>query len=322
MALIGGLALLGGAMVANLCAANLSPNPAPLANYSEPLETRYPFVFCDSEGTRITLPKAPLRIVSLAPSLTETLFALGCGDRLLGNTRYCNHPREAQRLPKIGGPQDPQIEKLLQIQPDLILATPLTSREAVRQMRFLGLNVAVWDAKEIRSILSEMDLLGKILNHSSKSKALVEGIQERIDRVAKGLSENKRPKTVLLYGTQSLFSTSNRTFAGEILEISGASNIAASLGNDWPLLSKEKVLLENPEVILIASSESAQGRIAPILALWKTDPFWKHLSAVQAGRVYEVPDSLLSIPGPRVAEAVERVAELLQGTSPISSPTP
>ena len=318
IALIGGLALLGGAIVANTSAAN----PAPLAGYSESEETRYPFVFHDAEGTQITLPKAPLRIISLAPSLTETLFALGCGDRLLGNTRYCNYPLEAQLLPKIGGPQDPQIEKLIQIRPDLILVTRLTSREAVRQMRSMGWNVAVWDAKDIHSILSEINLLGKLLNHSLKSKALVEGIQERIDRVAKGLSGNKRPKTVLLYGTQSLFSAGKRSFAGEILEISGASNVAASLGSDWPLLSQEKVLLENPEVILIASSESAQGRIAPILALWKTDPFWKHLAAVQAGRVYEVPDSLLSIPGPRVAEAVERVAELLQGWSPISSPTP
>lgn len=270
----------------------------------------------DHTGTRVHIPKIPSRVISLAPSLTESMEALGLSDRLVAVTTFCAPNSQGQNRVRIQRIDTPNIEVLLALQPDLIVATPITSTLAVEQMRKIGLKIVVLGQTGIEGTLNDLEVLGKVFHQPQKAEALCASIRETLHAVQSRTKGRTRPRTLLLYDSQSLYSTNSKTFAGEILSIAGADNIAANLQNQWPQLALETIVSSNPECILICSQKSHPNAATNALLAWKNQPVWNTISAVSRGRVFEVQEDLLSVPGPRMGHAAEVIESLISQSTP------
>ncbi len=297
---------------------SLSAAP-PIDATATPVETEatiYPYEFRDGTGRMVRLPQKPVRILSLAPSITEGIYAIGAQDNLLANTRFCDFPEAARALPKIGGIENPDLELLFKLKPQLILATNLTPPEVIHQIEKLGLSIAVFQQNGIAGALADLIQIGKALDVFSTARHIVEEVHRRLAALQAISASLPRPRTLLLYGSDLLFSAGEKTFPGQIIAFSGGANIAAHRGADWPQLSVESILTSDPEVILLAVDNDSQSAAQKALERWQKDTLWKNIAAVRNKRIFAVPNALLSIPGPRMAEAAELIARFLHPGSP------
>lgn len=274
----------------------------------------YPMTFRDGMGRTVTLPAAPQRIISLAPSMTELLFALGAGDRLIADTRFCIHPPEAIQKIKIGGIMDPDMEKILTLHPDLVIGTALTPREVAEQIDRLGIHSVYFKHTTIESVYSDTVELATILGIKERGEKLVADLRSRETDITKRLAAlppgQARPKVLLLLRIDGLFSAGKGTFPSELIERARGENVAAQATTSWPQLSMETIIAANPDVIVVAIGE---GKVEYnfLQTTWKkmqTDPHWKNISAVKNNRLVQVKDDLITIPGPRLMEALEAIA--------------
>lgn len=272
----------------------------------------YPLHFRDAFNREITLPAPPQRIVSLAPSLTELIFALGAGDRIAADTIYCIHPPEAKAKTKIGGIMDPDMEKMLGLHPDFVVGSGLTPQEVVRQIDRLNIPAAYFRHTSIESVFRDTVDLATLLGLRERGEKLVSEMRRRGETLAlrlRALPPGPRPKVLLLLRIDGLFSAGKGSFPHELIELAGGDNIAARASTMWPQLSMETVIQNNPDVILVAVG---QGKVEGnfLQKTWqqmRVDPRWSKVNAVAKNRVVLVPDDLLTIPGPRLMEALEMV---------------
>lgn len=290
-------------------------------------QTGYPMTFHDVMGRTATLSAAPHRIISLAPSMTELVFALGLGDRLIADTKYCIHPPEAREKIKVGGIMDPDMEKIIGLRPDLIIGTALTPREVADQIDRLNLTAVYFKHTTIDSVYADTIHLATLLGERERGEKLVATLRARGERIARRLatlpSGQSRPKVLVLLRIDGLFSAGKGTFPHELIELAGGENVAAKATTLWPQLSMETIIGVNPDIILVAVGE---GKVEAnfLDTTWKTmqaDPRWKQINAVKNNRLVLVKDDLLTIPGPRLMDALETItAGLYPGV--MSAPTP
>ena len=251
--------------------------------------------------------KEPDRIISLSPSITEMIYALGAGDRLVGNTRFCQYPSEAQYVTKVGGLLDPNWEKMLGLKPDLVLLPSLSHQGFLARLEELKLPVVVLHREEgLDGLLKDIKFLGEVLGCSQRALELIEEIEASIEEVKRQVFEQRERgvppvRVLLLYGSVA---AGKGSFAGELLSLAGAENIA--VGAKWPTLSVEYVLQADPEVILIAKETGNNFLCVEENALdnYRRDPVWREISAVRRGAVYRLDGKLMGIPGPRVGLAL------------------
>jgi len=257
---------------------------------------------------------APERVVSLAPSVTETILALGKGDLLIARTRYCPYPAEAPEIAVIEDMVQPSVERLLALRPDLILASDPTPEAVVAQMRKVRLNVVRLPTHQIDSVIANIERIAALLDEKAKGEVLTERLRRdlaEVNQAVKTIAD--RPRVVLFYGTDTAFCAGAGSFAGEILERAGGRNVAADGSSPWPALNRERLLSWNPQVIIVAlTGDPADLQAARTQALgWQGDPLWGRLEAVRTGRIIFITGSLLMIPGPRVGEAARAMASVL-----------
>ncbi len=260
--------------------------------------------------------RLPQRIVSLSPSITEILFAIGAGNRLIAVTPFCEYPPEAQKLPRVGGESGWNIEFLRKLNPDLVLASVIVPADTVQAIRSSGITVLAFQHAGMKGTLEDIRAIGSRVGSAAAEELLRElnRRQQKLQaRVASTLRTAARPRALLLYGMDGLFSAGKTSFAGEILEFAGGRNIAAAVSGDWPQLSMEFIIRENPEVLLLAEGygKGARGNMEQAMRQIRENPSWQLVSAVQSGRVHLVENQLLSIPGPRMIEAAEKVFAVL-----------
>lgn len=229
----------------------------------------------------------PQRIVSLAPNLTQMVLAAGAGDRLAAVTPFCPAPDD---IPRITGGIQPESEVVLTLDPDLVLATPLTPSVTRDQLTRLGLRVETIEVATLADIARAQQRIAALLGCEAPAAGLPRP------------SASSR-SAVLLFGADTGYSAGPGTHANEMLEAAGLRNIAATAGGAWPLLGEEFLLAGDPDIILIADyGETPQ---ADALALLRQHPVRRHLSAVRSGRVVVIPASAFSIPGPGAFDAVK-----------------
>jgi iron complex transport system substrate-binding protein len=264
-------------------------------------------------------PAPPRRIVSLAPSLTETVEALGAADLLVAVTRFCQLQAPKAGLHRFDRLDSPSLEKLAALQPDLVLLTPLTLPAARDQMRSIGLPLLVLEQQTLRGSLEEIRTMGRALHREEAARSLCEKIDQQLETVRRQSAPQPRTRTVVLYDWKALYSTNNSTFAGELLEYAGGENLAGSLPSPWPRLPAEWVLASRPECILLSRPIGTADPAPLALDAWRKDPLWKHLPAVQSGRVFALEDDLLSLPGPRLGLAAKTLFDRLRQTPPPAS---
>ncbi len=281
-----------------------TPTPVP----PTPTPSRYPMTVTDMAGREVTIPAEPQRIVSLAPSITEILFALNLGDQVAGVTEFCNYPPEATEKPKVGGFSDVNMEKLLEAQPDLVIAASIHIAQVVPELEKRGLPVLVVDAHDFPGVLESIRLVGKVAGAEKAAEALTAQMQERADQVAQAVAGRPRPR-VYWELDPTFWTVGPGSFVQDLIERAGGENIAANAEAAWVQLSAEAIIAADPEVIFLA--DHPWGESAETV---KARPGWGKISAVVNGRIVELTQEqtdIVSRPGPRVVDALELIARAL-----------
>lgn len=259
-------------------------------------------------GRQVTLPRAPQRIVSLAPSNTEILFALGLGEKVAGVTSYCDYPPEAKEKPSVGGFLDFSVEKIVSLQPDLVLATT-GQEEALAPFMGTGVPVVFLDAATMAEVEDCVRVAGELTGTRREARQLMTEISRQIEAVSAkvaGIPESERPKVLYLAWDDPILTVGPGSLIHDMVTLAGGINVAASTGQAYPTYSMEMVLAQDPDVILLPRVHGGLD-----LAALKANPAWRSVEAVREGRVYLLDDNLISRPGPRAVQGLRQIAETL-----------
>jgi iron complex transport system substrate-binding protein len=262
----------------------------------------------DQIGRKVEVTEPLTRVVSLAPSLTETSYEVGGGAALVGATQYANHPEQAMRLPRVGSYVALDIEKIVSLEPQLCLAIRDGNPKAtVEKLESLGIPVYVFDPQSLEEIVDVVTRLGEVYGTADYASNLAELYQQRLKRVAsKVAGVQQRPKVFFQIDAQPIISAGSETFLDELLARAGAVNLAADRSG-YPRYSWEELLLLNPEVVLLASMGGGYSD-AELRGQWQQ---WPQIDAVQSGRLFVVEADLFDRPTSRLIDALEFLIELL-----------
>ncbi len=260
----------------------------------------------DQLGREMTVPDAPQRIVALAPSITEIVFALDQGKRLVGATRFSNYPAQAQDLAKVGTYVHLDLEKIVSLKPDLCIAIKDGNpRQVATRLESLGIPVYAVDPRGLETVMGTLLELGELLNARTKARALVRQMRSRIAGVKEKVAGvSQRPGVFFQIGVSPIVSVSSNTFIHELIVTAGGRNLAAGAESAYPRFTKEAVIALKPEVMIITSMARGQD-FEEIQAQWRQ---WKQIPAVKQGRVYVVDSDLFDRPSPRLVKGLELLA--------------
>ena len=263
--------------------------------------TQYYF---DDMGRFVAINGTPQRIISLAPSNTEILFALGLGEIIVGVTDYCDYPAEALNKTKVGGYANPDVEKIVALNPDLILVAHGTPMEVINSMAGLGLTVFGIKTTDLDDLLDDIRRIAEITDKEVAAQALTSEMESRIQAVTNLTDElEQRPRVFYVVWHDPLWTAGSGTFIHELIEKGGGVNIFENV-TGYPTISIEEVIACNPEVIVTSSWSGVYEWTMNETALNVTD-------ARQNERVYTCDDNLIQRPGPRLVDGLEWFAHFI-----------
>jgi iron complex transport system substrate-binding protein len=284
--------------------------PTPTLTTPEKPAEPFPVTITDDEGTEVTITGAPQRIISLAPSSTEVLFAVGAGDQVVGVTDFCNYPYDFAewinegKMNTIGNYWQPAIEPIIALEPDLVIASGGgASDEAASKLRNLGYNVIMLNPATLDDVLCNIDIIGKATGHADEATALIASLQARIDAIANkvaGISDADKPKVYIEIWDDPLMASAKGSYIDDILTIAGGVNIFADATTSYPIVSSDVVISKNPDIILTESGNVADRE------------GWSSINAVKNNKVYDRGSDVTYVrPGPRLVDALEELAKIV-----------
>jgi len=255
----------------------------------------------DSRGKLLALPAPPRRIVSVAPSNTEILFALGVGPRVVGVTDFCDFPPAARRLPKVGGVQL-NYERIISLKPDVVFAVTNLQAASIANMEKLGLRVFTVDPHSVQDTISAIELVGRATGAEAEAKRVAARMRARLSAVRAAVARQRtRPKVLSIIQLKPLIVAGPGNFMDDCIRLAGGRNIAADAKSPYPIFSVEVAVQRKPDIILIPKHQ-LPGLLSSEL--------WKSVPAVRNGRVYHPTPDLTELPGPRLIDGVEELARL------------
>jgi iron complex transport system substrate-binding protein len=244
------------------------------------------------------------RIVSLAPSVTETLFAVGAGERVVGVTSYCDYPPEARTKESVGDTLKPNIERIVALKADLVIVSTASQVESfVQKLESLGVPVYVTNPRSIEGVLESISSLAAITGVADAGRELTDKLRRRIASIETRVASSARPSIFVILGTEPLITVGNASFITDVVNRAGGRSISSEVPGDYPQFSLETAVAEQPEIIFLQSG----GNEVPELL--------KQTPAARAGRVYHVDDDVLLRPGPRIIDGLEQIAAKLHPES-------
>jgi iron complex transport system substrate-binding protein len=262
------------------------------------------------ESTRTDSTAPITRVISTAPNLTEIVFELGAGERLVGVTRYCNHPEAAKAIVRIGGYLDPSVEKMVALKPQLVLSTArggastLTTALARYNIPVLQLPLDTLD-----DVKKSFITIGKALALEPQAQSLTERFNAEIRRQQARIPQNaSKARALIIIGHKPLIVAGRGAFIGDLILLAGGENVAADSTQPYPQWSAETLLRRKPEVIIDAWMGGPKAKESPSRDRWRT---MQDIPAVKNGRVHQWTDDRLLRPGPRLTDALERLVSLL-----------
>lgn len=259
----------------------------------------------DELGRQVTVPDHPHRLVCLAPSVTETIYALGRGGDVVGITDYTKYPPEARQKPSVGGVIDPSLEKLVSLNPDLVLAIEdLNNTSLTNAIEKLGFPVFVVNPHGLHGIYRAVVDLGKAIDAERDAAKLVASLQAREAAVRRRVTGLARPKVFFLLWADPVMTAGRRAFITELIEAAGGESVTAGLPSEWPRLSFETLLAEQPEYLLLVRGASVT------LDDLRREGNWMRLEAVRKGKVFYA-DERLQFPSPGAFDALDDLANQL-----------
>lgn len=262
----------------------------------------------DDVGRQITVPQPVRRIVSIAPSATETIFALGAGDRIVGDSDNCDYPAEAKTKPRVGGPQNPNLEQVIALHPDLVVATKEGNRrETSDALERLHVPVYGMHATTVEEVLQSVQHLADVIGAGEQGKALVASLEARLDDLQHKLANVTPSRVLFVVWTEPLISTGRQTFIADVLKRAGAESVIDTT-QDWPHVSMEEVVHQQPEYIVFASDDpnDADAQFAALHDL----PGWRDLKAMRDKKLVIVSEAI-NRPATRLVDVVEQLSREL-----------
>lgn len=263
--------------------------------------------FVDDAGRKIYLAKTPARIVSLAPSVTEMLFAIGAADQIAGVTQFCNYPPEALKKPKVGY-ANPNLESLVALQPDLVVGPiEFLKPDLVLKLEQLKIPVFALSEKNVEDIFIHIQTLGRMLDRSTTANAVAMDLRQQVAQIKQRTERFSPVRVLYVLNSEPLITVGPGSFIDQLIVLAGGANVAAKSGTPYPRLSMETVLQDDPEVLVFPVGES-EGISDSEQQSWRQ---WSTITAVKQGRLHQIPADLLNRPGPRVVRALELLADIL-----------
>ena len=259
--------------------------------------------FTDDLGRSVKVPERIDSIVSLAPNLTEMIFAVGAGDKLVGVTTFCDYPAEAKPIRKVGDTQKPNIETIVALRPQVVFVSTASQLEAFTQtLNRQNIAVFVVGPNTLEDIYKSIEKIGAIVGDPQKAVNLVEGLKSRATAARGRVVYGSLPKVFVQIDKDALYTVGRDSYITDIITRAGGVSATADLATAYPKISRETALAINPDVIIISASENNR----------EPNEAFRSSPAVRNGKVFRINADLLSRPGPRVVDALEQIAEKLR----------
>jgi len=270
-----------------------------------------PGTYTDDMGREVTINEIPQRIVSHVPSITEMLFALGVGERVVGVSDYCDYPEEAKSKTSVGNYFNPSIENIVALEPDLVLTDGHS--EGIIQLDELEppINYLVIDPTDIDGVFADLELLGRVTGSEGEAEELIESMRDSIANVTALVARAPRPKVLYIIDATELtfpWTGGHGSFIDAFITIAGGENIAAGAEGAWVQLSIEEIVNADPEIIVLPAKHGTAFTSPETLM---EHPVWQETTAVKEGKIFIIDDDLVSRSGPRIVQGLEELARII-----------
>lgn len=265
----------------------------------------YPLKVKDSYNREVTLDKEPQRVISLAPNITEVIGVLNKLDKLVGRTNYCDYPVEVKNIKSVGTLKEPSIEKIVELKPDVVIASTHFSKEVLSKLEALNIKVVVLYGEEnFDGVYDTISKVAQILNANAAGNKVISDMKAKVTSVEDKVKDKSKPSVyyVVSYGKYGDSTSGNDTFINQIIEMAGGKNAASDV-KGWKY-SVEKLVEKNPDLLICSKFDNSKEGI-------KTTPGYKDLNAVKNDKLYEIDSNLLNRQGPRIADGLEQMAKII-----------
>lgn len=260
----------------------------------------------DDAGRNVSLPLKVDRVISLAPNLTEIVFAIGAGDRLVGRTSYCDYPAEAKSVTEVGDTLHPSLERIISLKPQLVLISTASQLEVfTQQLHDQNIAVFVTDPHDLDGVFRSIEQVGVILDHDEQAKLLVQKLRERASAVEEAVKQKPPVRVFYQLSAEPLYTAGHDAFVTDLIRRAGGISVTADVPGAWPKYSNESALAAKPEAIILPTGGSMGTGNSTVTEALRQSP------AVLEGRVYKINDDHLVRPGPRAVDGLEEMARAL-----------
>jgi iron complex transport system substrate-binding protein len=260
----------------------------------------------DDAGRQVLVPTRVERVVSLAPNLTEIVYAVGAGNRLVGDTSYCDYPPEAKQVEKVGDTLHPNVERIIALRPQVVLVSTASQLEAfTRQLGERRIAVYVADSHDLDGVFVSIAKLGALLNEADRTEKLVANLRARAVAVESAVKSTRPLRVFYQLSAKPLYTTGRDSYITDMIRRAGGVSVTADVPGAWPRYSDESALASQPDAIVLPSGGSMGAANSEV-----ADPLKKSTAAL-AGRVFKINDDFLSRPGPRLVDGLEAMARAL-----------
>jgi iron complex transport system substrate-binding protein len=281
----------------------------------------------DALGKTISLREYPRRIVSMAPSNTEILLSLGLTEKLVGVTDFYGDMEKVGAVPRVGGYTNPGVERIVALKPDIVFAARGNPRDVILQLERHGIPVFSLDTRSVSQLFSDIETVGRLTGAAIEASHLTGEIREEMKRIGEkvdALNENDRPRVLWVGQEEPLRTAGPGSIVHELILLAGGKNIARNERDAWPPLSLEKLVLADPDVIILGEDryKESPDKVRDTLSRFRRHPVWKNVSAVRDGRVHAISTDLLGQPSPAFILGLKELATCLHSdlfTSPLQT---
>ena len=266
--------------------------------------TSYPLHLVDGHGRNVTITTEPQRIVSIAPSATEVIYAVGAGDKVVAVDLTSNYPNETESLRNISTYPSLNTEAIILQNPDLLFGADIIDQNDIETLENQGITVFILAPFDINDVLTDIETVGIITNHQAEATSLKSNLQSRIDTVKqKTTTLNYKPKIYLeiMYGPT--FTYGNGTYGHDLIELAGGQNIAENASDQYPMIDDEFIIIQNPDIIFYSQGPWTTANVSSISA--RTG--WEAITAVKNGNIFPINEDWVSRGGPRIVDGLEEI---------------
>jgi iron complex transport system substrate-binding protein len=262
----------------------------------------------DEIGRKVKISNAPKKIISLAPNITEILFALELDEEILAVTDFCDYPNAALTKPKIGGFVNPSIEMIISLNPDLVIATrDGNRRETIQRLNDLGLSVYVINPKGFDGVMKTIQNIGEVVGRQDEERKIVTALRTKRENILALTQSLPKPRIFFQVGEAPIITVGRETLANDLIRLAGGRSISENEAINYPHYSIETIMFKAPEVIIISSMESKRDYLNSVKK-WQN---WKSIPAVKKNAIYVVDSNLVDRPSPRIGEGLETIVRMI-----------